>query len=98
VLSAELVGRYKPDPEVYRFAARILDREPERVAMVAAHAPDLQAARAVGLRTLHVERPLEYGAGRPPLFPVAGNEFDLHAQDLEDLAARLEVAAGHAGS
>lgn len=69
VLSAEMVGRYKPDPEVYRFAARILDRAPERIAMVAAHPPDLHAARVAGLRTIFVERPFEYGTGRPPSSP-----------------------------
>jgi 2-haloacid dehalogenase len=89
VLSAELAGRYKPDPEIYRWAARVLGLPPEKVAMVAAHAPDLEAAKREGLRTCYVSRPDEYGPGRPPAFPVRGDEFDVHASDLEDLAAQL---------
>jgi 2-haloacid dehalogenase len=89
ILSAELVGRYKPDAEVYRWAARILGREPSRVAMVAAHPPDLEAARAVGLRTCYVARPLEWGPGRPS-YAVGDSDFDVHARDLEDLADRLD--------
>ena len=91
VLSGELIGRYKPDPEVYRWAARLLDRDPSRVAMVAAHPPDLEAARAIGFRTCYVARPLEWGRDRAPPFLVEGSEFDVHACDLEDLAARLDV-------
>ncbi|MBM4268829.1 MAG: haloacid dehalogenase type II [Deltaproteobacteria bacterium] len=94
ILSAEMIGRYKPDPEVYRWAARVLGREPHQIALVAAHPPDLEAARGVGLRTLYVSRPLEYGPGREAAFPVSGNEFDLHAVDLVDLAAKLEPHAG----
>jgi 2-haloacid dehalogenase len=89
VLSAELVGRYKPDAEVYRWGARVLDREPARVAMVAAHPPDLEAARSAGLRTCYVARPREWGPDRDPPFPVQGSEFDVHAESLEDLADRL---------
>lgn len=89
VLSAELAGRYKPDPEMYRWAARVLGLPPEKVAMVAAHPPDLEAAKREGLRTCYVSRPDEYGPGRPPAFPVKGDEFDVHASDLEDLAAQL---------
>jgi 2-haloacid dehalogenase len=91
VLSAELVGRYKPELDVYRFAARIFGLAPERVAMVAAHPPDLEAARAAGLRTLYVARPDEYGRGRGSPFPVSGDEFDVHSSDLVDLAKRLEA-------
>jgi 2-haloacid dehalogenase len=93
VLSAELAGRYKPDPEIYRWAVRTLGKPPEKVAMVAAHPPDLEAAKREGLRTFYVSRPDEYGSGRPPAFPVKGDEFDVHATDLEDLAAQLERSA-----
>jgi len=56
--------------------------------MVAAHLGDLQAAKAQGLATAFVPRPLEYGpAGRPDLKPDAS--VDLAAHDFSDLAARL---------
>jgi 2-haloacid dehalogenase len=92
ILSAELFGRYKPDPEVYRWAARVLGRRPERVALVAAHPPDLEAARATSLRTMYVARPHEYGQDRGSTFAVAGDEFDVHASDFEDLATRLGLS------
>ena len=40
ILSAELAGRYKPDPAVYRRAVDLLDLEAGAVMMVAAHMND----------------------------------------------------------
>ena len=65
LLSAELARAYKPAPEVYRTAARLLGVEPGELMLVAAHPWDLQGARAAGLRTAFVDRPLEYGPGSP---------------------------------
>ena len=64
VLSAELSGHYKPDPEVYIKAADLLGLPHERVMMVAAHRGDLRAAGALGFKTAFVPRPLEYGPDR----------------------------------
>jgi 2-haloacid dehalogenase len=61
IISAELARRYKPDPEVYLTVAGLLDAEPAEVLMVAAHVWDLAGARAAGLHTAFVERPLEKG-------------------------------------
>ncbi|MGW8271650.1 MAG: haloacid dehalogenase type II, partial [Burkholderiales bacterium] len=61
ILSAELFNHYKPDPETYLGAARLLGCAPQEVMMVAAHKDDLRAARACGLRTGFVARPQEYG-------------------------------------
>jgi 2-haloacid dehalogenase len=88
VLSGELIHKYKPDPEVYRMAARLLGLELAEVMMVAAHPPDLQAAQRAGLKTAYVPRPLEYGAERGA--PPQGNDrFDVVAADFLDLAAKL---------
>lgn len=89
VLSAEIFGHYKPDPEVYLGCAQILDVAPAEVMLVAAHPSDLRAARAAGLRTAYVDRPLEWG--QPGRYRVACDpgEFDVTATDLVDLAARL---------
>lgn len=88
ILSSELAGHYKPDAEVYRKAADLLGLPMERVMMVAAHKSDLHAARAEGMRTAFVPRPLEYGLddGRD-LTPDP--EFDVVADDFIDLAERL---------
>ena len=88
VLSAELSGHYKPDPEVYRTAADLLDLPPERIMMVAAHKGDLRAAAEVGLRTAWVPRPLENGPDRKKN-TAPDPEFDHTAEDFLDLARRL---------
>jgi 2-haloacid dehalogenase len=61
IVSAELVHAYKPDPRVYRTAARLLDVDPGQIVMVAAHARDIDGAGGVGLRTAFLERPNEKG-------------------------------------
>jgi len=88
VISAELFGHYKPDPEAYLGCARLLDLAPEELMLVATHPGDLRAARACGLRTGYVARPLEHGPGRP-LPAVTDGEFELVAQDFIDLARQL---------
>jgi len=88
VLSAELFGHYKPDPEVYRGAARLLGLAPHAVLMTAAHPSDLRGARAAGLRTALVHRPLERGSGGA-VEPWDEGEFDVVADDIEALALQL---------
>ena len=88
VISAELFGHYKPDPEAYLGCARLLDVAPHELMLVACHPSDLRAARESGLRTGYVTRPLEHGPGRP-LPEVGDGEFDFTADDFIDLAHRL---------
>lgn len=88
ILSAEVFRAYKPDPATYLGVADVFGLRPEQVALVAAHHDDLAAARACGLRTAYVERPLEFGAGHvKDVSPQPGNT--LHARDLQDLAQQL---------
>ena len=88
ILSAELSGHYKPDPEAYLKAADLLSLKPEQVMMVAAHPGDLRAAARTGLKTAYVIRPLERGPGRPVNRNPDG-EFDYSAKDFNDLARQL---------
>jgi 2-haloacid dehalogenase len=88
VLSAELFRHYKPDPEAYLGAARLLGLAPRQVMLVAAHKDDLFAAKACGLRTAFVRRPLEFGRHvRTDL--RAERAFDFNVDDFLELAARL---------
>jgi 2-haloacid dehalogenase len=87
VLSSELFAHYKPDPEVYRGAARLLNLAGAELMMVAAHPSDLKAAQREGLKTAYVPRPLEYGP-QAGLAPHDGR-FDITAADFLDLAAQL---------
>jgi 2-haloacid dehalogenase len=88
VLSAELFHHYKPDREVYLGAADLLGCRPAEVMMVAAHPNDLKAARACGLRTAFVPRPLEHGPGKE-IASATGEQFDLTARDFLELADKL---------
>ena len=88
VLSAEVFHAYKPDPRTYLGVARVFDVQPHEVMLVAAHHDDLAGARACGLRTAYVERPLEFGAKNPKdVSPREGN--DLHCRSLVEVAERL---------
>ena len=89
VLSAELVNHYKPDPETYLMAPRLLALEPGQVMMVAAHVGDLRSARKNGLRTAYVPRPLEFGSGKNADSPDPS--FDVVAGDFIELAQKLDT-------
>ena len=91
VLSAELLGRYRPDLEVYRSAARLLGFAPGQVLMVAAHPADLAAAQRAGLKTAFIPRPAEFGPGGP-MAPVGDTVFDIVAPSLGALADQLGIA------
>ncbi len=90
VLSAELSGHYKPDPEVYIKAADLLGLPHEKVMMVAAHRGDLRAAGALGFKTAFVPRPHEYRPGRT-IDTTPDPAFDVNATDFLDLAAQLSL-------
>lgn len=61
IFTAEIFGAFKPDPLVYRRALAYLGVRPEDAAMVASHPYDLEAAASLGLGTIFVSRPHEYG-------------------------------------
>lgn len=82
VLSGETVLAYKPAPEVYRLAVDTAGCAPERALMVAAHAWDLRGARAAGMRTAYVRRPV----GDPP---TDSDAFDGRFDGLQDLVDTL---------
>jgi 2-haloacid dehalogenase len=89
IITAENARCYKPRPETYRTAVALLGLRPEEVMMVAAHNYDLAAARGEGMATAFVPRPLEYGPGQRTDLE-AESDWDVVAEDLEDLAARLQ--------
>jgi 2-haloacid dehalogenase len=88
VLSAELWGHYKPDPQLYLSAAKALDAEPSQVMMVAAHPYDLESAAHVGFKTAFVRRKLEWGQQRAEEAPDF-HAADVVAADFLDLARQL---------
>jgi 2-haloacid dehalogenase len=88
ILSAEVFRAYKPDPATYLGVASTFDLAPAQVMLVAAHQDDLAAARACGLATAYIERPLEFGAAHvKDVSPDPANTW--HARCLTDLADQL---------
>ena len=88
ILSAELARAYKPAAAVYRLAVDYLGVPAPEIMMVACHKYDLHAAKALGMKTAFVARPLEFGPNASPdCTPEPG--FDINARDLLELAAKL---------
>jgi 2-haloacid dehalogenase len=90
VLTAELAHSYKPAPAVYQLAVDYLGYRPDEILMVACHKYDLKAARAFGMRTAFVARPLEFGpSAKPDTAPETW--FDLYTDSFAALAQALGV-------
>jgi 2-haloacid dehalogenase len=88
VISCEMLGVYKPHPEAYRKAARLLQADPAEILMVACHNFDLDAARAGGFRTAFVRRPDEWGPAGPP-DPIPNPGADIIVDGFPGLVERL---------
>jgi 2-haloacid dehalogenase len=82
VISVQDVGAFKPHPQVYRYAARVLKAEPGELMMVSSHSFDVIGARASGYRAAYVNR-YELPYDETPY------RFDVEATDLLALAAKL---------
>jgi 2-haloacid dehalogenase len=81
-ISVEDVGVFKPSPQVYRYAARILQSEPGELMMISAHSFDAVGARASGYRAAYVNR---YDLP----FDETPYRFDIEVRDFCDLADKL---------
>jgi 2-haloacid dehalogenase len=81
-ISVEDVGMFKPSPQVYRYAARVLEAEPSALMMVSAHSFDAVGARASGYRAAYVNR---YNLP----YDETPYQFDVEAHDFLDLADKL---------
>jgi 2-haloacid dehalogenase len=88
VISCEMLDVYKPRPEAYQRAAKLLQLEPRNILMVACHNFDLNAARDVGYRTCFVRRPDEWGPAGPP-DPVPHPATDLVVSNFAQLAEQM---------
>jgi 2-haloacid dehalogenase len=88
IFAAEMAGVFKPDPAIYRLAARYLGLDPAEIMMVASHKYDIRAAGRLGFATAFVARPLEYGVDGDADVAYS-DEFDVNAADFLDLAQQL---------
>lgn len=83
VVSVDDLSSFKPDPEVYRYLCRRLDRPPSEVWLVSSNPFDVIGAKAVGLNTAWVKRNPD-----APFDPWEV-EPDLVVPHLSDLALKL---------
>jgi 2-haloacid dehalogenase len=88
IFGSDVSRHYKPDPEAYLAACRLLSMEPGQVMLCAAHNSDLAAAQALGLRTAFIARPTEYGPHQKRDFEATG-AWDFVTKDMMDLATQL---------
>ena len=85
--SVDSVRKFKPDPEVYRMAARELGVPVEQVRLVAAHDWDVAGALMAGCAAAFIARP---GKVLNPLMP----EPDIVGKDLLEVAAKIVKVYG----
>ena len=88
ILGSDVSRVYKPDPEAYLRPVAMLGLRPGEVMLAAAHEPDLAAARAAGLATAFVARPLEYGPGTAQTGAVTA-DWDMNGSSITEIASRL---------
>ena len=90
VIPCEMLRVYKPRPEAYQRAAKLLGVPLDQMLMVACHNFDLDAARGEGYRTAFVRRPYEWGPAGPP-DPVPNAATDIVVAGFSELAEHLRV-------
>ncbi len=90
LLTSDLIDAFKPDRRMYRLAIRALGLPPDRIAMVASHPYDLEAAHGEGMQAIFIDRPLEFGTAPNDARPPACT--GLAARDCLDLASLLGSA------
>ena len=56
LFSSQLLGVYKPSPDAYQKALKLVKLDPDEVIMVAAHAYDLRGAQKCGMKTVYIHR------------------------------------------
>ncbi|RGP76756.1 haloacid type ii [Fusarium longipes] len=86
LFSSQLLGTYKPDPEAYKKALRLVKLQPEEVVLVAAHAYDLRGAQAAGMKTIYIHRWTD--DVDEDMDKVRG-EFGTFLEGMEDLPAAI---------
>jgi len=89
ILSAQLVEKFKPEPEMYQSSGRLLGLPMHQVMMTAAHLRDLYSSRAHNMKTGFVRRPLEWGKDGPQEGEPDREKIDVVANSFVELAEQL---------
>lgn len=86
LFSSELLGVYKPSPESFLKAMKILKLKPEECVMVAAHAHDVEGAKAVGMKTIYICRWTDDILEDQEALM---SQFDAYLRDMTELSATI---------
>jgi 2-haloacid dehalogenase len=82
IISVEETGSFKPDPNVYKFAAKQLNQPLESLRLVATHDWDTHGALSVGMRAAYINRS---GAIYHPLY----RQPDIYATTMGDIVNQI---------
>lgn len=82
IISVEEIGSFKPDPTVYKFAAKQLNQPLESLRLVATHDWDTHGALSVGMRAAYINR---LGAIYHPLY----RQPDIYATTMNDIVKQI---------
>jgi len=82
IISVEETGSFKPDPNVYKFAAKKLNRPVESLRLVATHDWDTHGALSVGMHAAYISRT---GANYHPLY----RQPDINATSMESIVDQI---------
>ena len=88
IIGSDVIQAYKPTPQAYRNAVRLLRLDPGEVMLAAAHNHDLAAAQRAGLGTAFIPRPTEFGPSQTKDLDAEG-DWDLVCPSIVDLARRF---------
>lgn len=87
VMSAEHVGKYKPDLEVYRWAIEEMNATASETLLVSAHGWDIAGAVNAGMQTAYIKQ------SKQMLYPLSPRPH-YFCNDLTDLAFQLKLKYG----
>jgi 2-haloacid dehalogenase len=82
IISVEATGSFKPDPRVYKFAAKQLNQPIEALRLVATHDWDTHGALTVGMRAAYINRS---GAIYHPLY----RQPDIYAATMDEVVNQI---------
>lgn len=82
IVSVEETGSFKPDPEVYEYVAKRINRPVEELRLVATHDWDTHGAITAGMLAAYIDR---NGAPYHPLY----HRPDVYATNLNDVVEQI---------
>lgn len=87
IVSVEETGSFKPDPRVYEFVAKRVNRPIEELRLVATHDWDTHGALSAGMQAAYIDRS---GAPYHPLY----RRPDVHATTMGDVVEQIIARDG----